>query len=48
MFTAVQVAREDVNGECMFAIKKNDKFTGTYIAGQTRKEAIRNYKKFLG
>ena len=48
MYTAIQVAREDVNGECMFAIKKNGNFTGTYIAAQTRKEAIQNYKKFLG
>ena len=46
-FKAVQVAGEDVNGDCMFAINKNGKFTGTYIAGQTRKEAIQNYKKFL-
>jgi uncharacterized protein YuzB (UPF0349 family) len=44
---AVQVAGEDVNGDCMFAIKKYGKFTGTYIAGQTREEAIQNYKKFL-
>jgi hypothetical protein len=47
MFTAIQVAREDVNGDCMFAIKKNGKFTGTYVTGQTRKEAIQSYKKFL-
>lgn len=47
MYTAIQVAREDVNGECMFAIKKNGNFTGTYIAAQTREKAIQNYKKFL-
>jgi len=47
MFTAIQVAGEDVNGDCMFAINKNGKFTGTYVAGQTREEAIKNYKKFL-
>ena len=47
MFTAIQVAREDVNGECMFAIKKNGNFTGTYIAAQTRGEAVQRYKKFL-
>ena len=47
MYTTIQVAREDVNGDCMFAVSKNGKFTGTYIAGQTRKEAIQNYKKFL-
>ena len=47
MYTAIQVAGEDVHGDCMFAIKKNGKSTGTYIAAQTRGEAIRRYKKFL-
>jgi hypothetical protein len=47
MYTTIQVAREDVNGDCMFAIKKNGKLTGTYIVAQTREEAIQNYKKFL-
>ena len=47
MFTAIQVAGENVNGDCMFAIKKNGKSTGTYIAAQTRGEAIQRYKKFL-
>ena len=47
MYTAIQVAGEDVHGDCMFAIKKNGKFTGTSIAAQTREKAIQNYKKFL-
>ena len=45
--TATQVVGEDVNGDCMFAINKNGKFTGTYVAGQTREKAIQSYKKFL-
>lgn len=44
---AIQVDGEDVNGECMFAINKYGKFTGTYIAAQTREEAVQRYKKFL-
>jgi hypothetical protein len=48
MYTVIQVAREDVNGDCMFAISKNGKFTGTYVAAQTREKAIQNYKKFIG
>ena len=47
MYTAIQVAGENVNGECMFAVSKNGNFTGTYIAAQTRGEAIQRYKKFL-
>ena len=47
MYTVIQVAGENVNGECMFTIKKNGNFTGTYIAAQTRGEAVQRYKKFL-
>lgn len=43
---AVQISGEDVHGECMFAINKNSKFTGTYIAAQTRQEAIQRYNQF--
>ena len=46
-YSAIQVDGEDVNGECMFAISKNGKFTSTYVAAQTRGEAVQRYKKFL-
>ena len=47
MYTAIQVAGENVNGECMFDIQKNGNLTGTSIAAHTRREAVQRYKRFL-
>ena len=40
MFTAVQVAGEDVNGDCMFAINKNGKTTGNQYNALDEAHAI--------